>query len=322
MPKLSIIVPVYNVEKYLDDCLNSILQQTYSDWELILVDDGSQDGSGAICDSYAASDNRITVIHTENRGQSHARNLALDIAKGEYVTFIDADDYLGDINTHEYAINVLEKNPQVDILQYPYEGIGWHNSNNGLHNNKDLLIQGPKEAILNLGIEGLNGLIYPAPWAKVYRSICFNEHRFPIGIVFEDSYLLTDIFKEIKFIKLIKKGCYNYRCNNNGTMLGNNTPKKSNDQLTSHLHTLEACSELNIDCDIYSRFYNVIFYDTYCAVIHYKDNIFSSCNIQKLGKLRPKSLISPFKKKILIKTAQIIGYNHFFNIIALLRKFK
>ena len=94
MPKISIIVPVYKVENYLSQCVDSILNQTFADWECILVDDGSPDGSGVICDEYAQKDTRIHVIHKENRGVSSARNTGLSAAQGEYIYFIDSDDYV------------------------------------------------------------------------------------------------------------------------------------------------------------------------------------------------------------------------------------
>ena len=96
MPTVSIIVPVFNTEQYLKDCLDSILRQSYSDFELLLVDDGSSDGSGAICDDFARNDSRVSVFHTVNKGVSCARNLGLNYAQGEYVMFVDSDDELSD----------------------------------------------------------------------------------------------------------------------------------------------------------------------------------------------------------------------------------
>ena len=92
MPKASIIVPVYKAEKHLRRCIESIVHQTYTDWDLLLVDDGSPDGSGGICDEYAGRDARIRVFHKENGGVSSARNLVLENVRGEYVTFVDSDD--------------------------------------------------------------------------------------------------------------------------------------------------------------------------------------------------------------------------------------
>ena len=93
---ISIIIPVYNVEKYLEDCLNSVVNQTYKNLEIILIDDGSTDNSGKICDLYAKKDNRIVVIHKENAGVSSARNVGLKIAKGLYIGFVDPDDYIAE----------------------------------------------------------------------------------------------------------------------------------------------------------------------------------------------------------------------------------
>ena len=105
MPKLSVIVPVYNTEKYLRECVDSILAQTFTDFELILVDDGSTDGSGAICDEYAGKDSRIRVIHQENGGATLARRSGVRIAQGEYVAFVDSDDWIAQ---HIYQ-NMMEK---------------------------------------------------------------------------------------------------------------------------------------------------------------------------------------------------------------------
>ena len=108
MPKVSIIVPVYNVEKYLTTCLDSILAQTYIDWEAILVDDGSTDKSGTICDEYAKKDNRFIVVHKPNEGVAKARITAFEHSKGELITFIDADDYVSNVYLEKLSKPILE----------------------------------------------------------------------------------------------------------------------------------------------------------------------------------------------------------------------
>ncbi len=106
--KLSVIVPVYKVEQYIRECVDSILGQTFTDFELILVDDGSPDKSPDICDAYVKCDSRVKVIHKENGGPANSRNVGLDVAKGEYVAFIDSDDYIGE-NMFAVMIDALEK---------------------------------------------------------------------------------------------------------------------------------------------------------------------------------------------------------------------
>ncbi len=121
MPKVSIIVPVYKAEKYLRRCVDSIVAQTYSDWELLLIDDGSPDRSGEICDEYAQKDRRVRVFHKENGGVSSARDLALDNVQGEYLTFVDADDWI-DADNLAVCLPIIEKN-RLDVLQFPFKRI-------------------------------------------------------------------------------------------------------------------------------------------------------------------------------------------------------
>ncbi len=122
MAKVSVIVPVYNVEKYLGECIDSVLAQTYNDWELLLVDDGSTDDSGKICDRYAADDERINVIHKKNAGVAAARNTALDRVKSEYVMFLDPDDYWLDNRTLEYMLAKAEETG-ADIVRGDYRAV-------------------------------------------------------------------------------------------------------------------------------------------------------------------------------------------------------
>ena len=117
-PKISVIVPVYNVEKYLSRCIDSILAQTFTDFELLLIDDGSKDKSGEICDEYANKDNHVKVFHKENGGVSSARNLGLDNAQGEWITFVDSDDFVNSDWLSYYA-----KSFDVDLIVQGYQVI-------------------------------------------------------------------------------------------------------------------------------------------------------------------------------------------------------
>lgn len=119
-PIISIIVPVYNTEKYLDKCIQSVLAQTYTNWELLLIDDGSTDSSGAICDKYAAEDNRIRVFHKENGGVSSARNLGLDNAQGEWISFVDADDWIENSMLHDAYQKAMDENAEIIFTDIKY----------------------------------------------------------------------------------------------------------------------------------------------------------------------------------------------------------
>ena len=120
-PLVTIIIPVYNVEKYLPKCLDSIINQTYNHLEIIIVDDGSKDSSGLICDEYALKDQRIKVLHKKNGGLSSARNAGLDIAKGDYIMFVDSDDYVESHYCEVPLKHALEKN--VRIVSFGYNKI-------------------------------------------------------------------------------------------------------------------------------------------------------------------------------------------------------
>lgn len=120
-PKVSIIVPVYKAEPYLHRCIDSILAQTFTDWELLLIDDGSPDRSGEICDEYAKKDKRIRVFHKENGGVSSARNLGLEKMRGEYVMFVDSDDWI-DVNTLDVCLDKI-RTKHLDILQYSWKRV-------------------------------------------------------------------------------------------------------------------------------------------------------------------------------------------------------
>lgn len=119
MPKISVIVPVYNTEKYLHRCIDSILAQTFTDFEVLLIDDGSTDSSGTICDEYAAKDSRVRVFHKANGGVSSARNLGLDNAKGEWISFVDADDWVEN-NWLEILLEIISKDDDLKIVRFGY----------------------------------------------------------------------------------------------------------------------------------------------------------------------------------------------------------
>ena len=120
-PKISVIVPVYKAERYLSACIDSILAQTFTDFELLLIDDGSPDASGQICDEYAARDRRIVVIHKDNGGLSDARNAGLDICKGEYISFVDSDDWINDKFIQNLYSSIKKNDADIAVASCKYK---------------------------------------------------------------------------------------------------------------------------------------------------------------------------------------------------------
>lgn len=182
-PLISIIIPVYNVEQYLSKCLESIIKQTYNNIEIILIDDGSSDNSKKICDEYLQKDSRIVVIHKDNEGVSIARNTGLDIAKGEYISFIDADDYI-DQDMYEFLLNNLIEN-NADISSCGYNKVFEDRIEKGIGSDSNLLldnVDAVKETIKKRNL-------FPSVWAKLYKKDCIGDIRFNPSIKLSEDYL-------------------------------------------------------------------------------------------------------------------------------------
>lgn len=208
MFKISIIVPVYNVEKYLHKCLDSILAQTFKEFEVILVDDGSSDNSGKICDEYAKKDSRVKVFHKENAGVSSARNLGLKEASGEWIVFIDSDDYISkDFLECDYSTTA-------DVIQKSYDIINEDSGLSTLHKVTNKIIEDKEEFYRFYVRKRTNAL-----WDKIIRrelikNITFNENV-KIG---EDFLFFLEIIKNIKQYLFDDKGIYHYIIHSNSAM--------------------------------------------------------------------------------------------------------
>lgn len=184
--RLSIIVPVYKVETYLQECIDSILAQSYTDFELILVDDGSPDRCGEICDKYADQDSRIRVIHRENGGLSAARNTGINASEGDFITFVDSDDFIGK-DFYKRAMCLIEKgNELIDIVEMPVEihfNIKHKKRLYGNLSKKDIIKTSPDTIATWMK---MNGTAHTYAWNKIYRRSLFDYFRFPEGRLFED----------------------------------------------------------------------------------------------------------------------------------------
>ncbi len=202
---ISVIVPVYNVEEYLEKCVGSIINQTYKNLEIILVDDGSPDRCPEMCDEFARIDDRIMVIHKENGGQGSARNRALDVAKGEYIAFVDSDDFL-EADMYENMVEAIERTDS-DISLCGFI------THSGLRSVKSPV---PKDEYVFQGSEEILKNYFSSPYVdgspcnKLFRSEVFEDIRFPEGVAREDVYIMHHLFARCNRAVHTGKNFYNY----------------------------------------------------------------------------------------------------------------
>lgn len=185
---VSVVIPVYNVQNYIKKCLDSVLAQSYKNLELILVDDGSKDDSGSICDTYALKDDRIKVIHKKNGGLSDARNVGIEQAGGEYITFIDSDDFVAE-NMIELLYKSMEEH-QADVAI----GDALHvfdSAECSFSSVEKCREYTPEEAIEEMWYQ--TGFL-PSAWGKLYKRKLFSNLKFKVGIIFEDIDIMHEIF--------------------------------------------------------------------------------------------------------------------------------
>ena len=283
---ISIIVPVYNSEKYLDKCIKSILSQTYKNYELILIDDGSNDNSPKICDKYSKLDKRVIVIHKKNGGVSSARNAGLEIAKGQYISFVDSDDWI-----EKDMCEILISNAQMYNADISMCGILTENENKEwencfLHMPKDRVhIYDNKDTVKCL----LRGDVFPyGPCAKLYRRDIVEKLRFDVTMKrAEDGYFVYLCCKASKRI-VVQNSCkYYYQYVESSTM---HTLKDMSDDMKfvrivyeNENDDIDVKSELAQFC---KRFIIRLCYET------------ASHNLNQNGWKGAKKSIQPFRKAI------------------------
>ena len=203
---VSIIIPVYNVQDYLARCVDSVLTQTYTDLEIILVDDGSIDISGDICDEYALHDARVRVIHKENGGLSDARNAGLDVARGNYVAFIDADDYVHPSFVELLLKTINETGAQIAVST-------WQELKDGDKPRK-VRTKRPRCTILTQE-EAISSVFYQkklnhSACSRIFETQLFNNLRFPEGMLYEDLAIIYPLLCKVEKVALINTPMYYY----------------------------------------------------------------------------------------------------------------
>ena len=199
---LTVIVPIYKAESYLHRCLDSIINQTYKNLEVILVDDGSPDNCPAICDEYAKQDSRVKVIHQKNAGVSAARNAGLDATTGDYIAFVDSDDWL-ELDAYEILLRKISDEKK-DIVAFGYIMEYLNRSINiSMAVDTDVFVD-----------ELMYGEEDWSVWRFVYRKEIFFDLRFEVGALFEDALIISDIFDRVSTIGIVPKNLYHYNCYN------------------------------------------------------------------------------------------------------------
>ena len=247
---ISIIIPIYKAESYLHRCIDSILSQTKTDWELLLIDDGSPDKSGDICDEYSKKDQRIKVFHKSNGGVSSARNLGLDHAKGQWITFIDADDYIDSCfcNINEAEINdiIIKRNYIVDI-------------DNSIKETKQFDTPSFIANMEEFLSQNLYATIFRNPWGKFFKSNIIKNIRFPLGQrIGEDTAFMFTVLSKTKKIVFNNEGGYYWQKGEIPDSLKYKLSYKESIQFNNNLY--KRYEQINISCPRLERFLMVYFF--------------------------------------------------------------
>lgn len=285
-PKISIIVPVYNSEKFLGSCLDSILSQSFRDFELILVDDGSRDSSPRICDDYAQKDSRVKVIHKENGGVSAARNDGLDIAKGEYITFIDSDDWV----EREY-LETLSNYRNYDIVFFSHRIIyedGY--TSEFKFEAKEGDRQNIWEIVASLRKNTVGSNFYGYTWNKMFRRDIIEKYkiRFIEGLrISEDEVYTLDYCTHAKSIKVLPLCLYNYRVLGTGLTATKNSADEYKKLADSYLSILNRENNNCID----KVYIPVIAETIYTAAMNHDSPLYAFSNFKQVKNVLKKGHI-------------------------------
>ena len=234
--KISVIIPVYNVEKYLEKCIDSILNQTYKNLEIILVDDGSNDNSGNMCDKFAREDKRVRVIHKKNGGASSARNAGLDIATGEYIGFIDSDDFV-DLDFYEVLYNnLVEENADMSMCKL----LDCYGDVNKTNKKVTKFVYTTEEAI-KVVLEAKITSVFAVN--KLYKRDIFNGLRYKEGDIAEDAEIILDVLMKCKKVVFLDAEKYYYIHRENSVTTSKFNRERSYDVIRAYEKNLKLIKE-------------------------------------------------------------------------------
>ena len=213
--KISIIIPIYNIENYIENCIKSVIEQTYSNIEVLLINDGSTDHSFEICQKCAGIDNRIKVINKKNGGLSDARNCGIENASGQYLMFVDGDDFI-----HSCACEILLRNlinTQADIAIGGFRKVDNITDVGEAIFNQIPVVYSGRESCFNVYNEF--GVNFTVAWGKLYKASCFEKIRYPIGKLHEDEYVTYQLLYAADSVVYVASPLY-YYIQREGSMMG------------------------------------------------------------------------------------------------------
>lgn len=255
---VSVIMPIYNVEAFLKCAIDSVLHQDYENLEIILVDDGSTDNSGNICDEYAKKDNRIQVIHKNNGGLSSARNAGLDVFKGKYVYFIDSDDFIAPNAISSALTAMKEDHSDLVIFNYYYVDESNNVMKRELDNNIKPIwsIDDFWNYISDVSNTELS-IASVVAWNKLYKREIFESLRYLEGRINEDSFIITDIIRQVSKISYINEPLYYYRTRS-GSIMSSRGTKGITDSTLSLIKRCKYFNEFKYDELLASHFRTIV----------------------------------------------------------------
>lgn len=232
LPKISVIIPVYEVELYIDRCVESVIDQTYTNLEIILVDDGSTDNCPAICDEWAKQDKRIKVIHKANGGLSEARNFGMDIATGELIGFVDSDDWISSDMYQRLYSNMVENHSDISVCGVE---MVWEEKKSNI----SLTSQGNYALNQHEAMEALirESILKQPVWGKLYKREILRDIRFPVGRYHEDVFWSYQVIGNANKVSVFDTPCY-YYFQHKSSIMGNRYSIKRLDALDAKCERL------------------------------------------------------------------------------------
>ena len=319
---VSVIIPAYNVEQYVERCVYSVTKQTYRNLEIILVDDGSTDCTGIICDKLAKEDNRISVIHKTNGGLSDARNAGIDVSRGEYISFVDSDDYIAS-DMLEHMMNAMcETDISMVVVGF------WKQSGDARE------YCGPTTERVVSSEEALKDIyigheIYPASWNKLYRRALFNNNRFAVGMINEDSEIITKLLMECNRVALVSKPLYIYMIRE-GSITQSSFSSKDYNGIKAYRTAVNVCKKRKKSLLPYARYYETSrIYNTYIELvtsdermIKYRFLLRVNLFVRTIACLLSTGLWEQFRIEMMIYLlSSLIGYSATQRILSSRRKY-